>query len=68
VRRTVRERGWTLPVAHDADGAVANAYAVAICPTITFAHRGGRVEGSALTSIDGAGLERWIERVRGAGR
>ena len=40
--RAIRERGWKLPVAYDHDGAVANAYAVAICPTITFARRGRR--------------------------
>ena len=40
----VRERGWGMPVGYDHDGAVTNAYAVAICPTITFARarrRGG---------------------------
>jgi thiol-disulfide isomerase/thioredoxin len=43
LRRRVRERGWRLPVGHDRDGAVANAYAVAVCPTITFAERGGEI-------------------------
>ena len=39
----MRERGWGLPVGHDQDGAVSNAYAVAVCPQITFARRGGEV-------------------------
>ena len=43
LRDRVRERGWELPVAYDHDGAVANAYAVAVCPQITFAARGGEV-------------------------
>ena len=43
LRSRVRERGWELPVAYDHDGAVANAYAVAVCPQITFAERGGEV-------------------------
>jgi hypothetical protein len=43
LRERVRERGWGMPVAHDQDGAVANAYAVAVCPQITFAERGGEV-------------------------
>ena len=60
LRRTIRERGWTLPVAYDRDGAVANAYAVAICPTITFAHRGGNVEGTSLELLEGAELRRRI--------
>jgi len=51
LRRRVRERGWRLPVGHDRDGAVANAYAVAICPTITFA-AGGRVRSTAFGALD----------------
>ena len=43
LRARVRERGWDLPVGYDHDGAVANAYAVAVCPQITFARRGGEV-------------------------
>jgi hypothetical protein len=39
----IRARGWQLPVGWDRDGAVANAYAVAVCPTITLARRGGTV-------------------------
>ena len=64
LRDVIRRRGWGLPVAYDHDGAVANAFAVAICPTVTFAYRGGEVEGTALTLIDGAELRRRIERLR----
>jgi hypothetical protein len=51
LRRRVRERGWRLPVGHDRDGAVANAYAVAVCPAITLA-RDGRVVRTLLGSQD----------------
>lgn len=44
----VRRRGWDLPVAWDRDGAVANLFAVAVCPTITFAGSDGRVAGTTL--------------------
>jgi AhpC/TSA family protein len=64
LRDVIRRRGWDLPVAYDHDGAVANAYAVAICPTVTFAYRGGRVEGTALTFVDGAELRARIQRIR----
>jgi hypothetical protein len=50
LRRRVRERRWKLPVGHDRDGAVANAYAVAVCPTITFAARGGEIRGTVFGS------------------
>jgi hypothetical protein len=56
LRALVRERGWKLPVGYDHDGAVANAYAVAVCPTITFAHRGGKVLETLLGSQDDARL------------
>jgi hypothetical protein len=51
-----------LPVAYDHDGAVANEYAVVVCPTITFG-RAGRVTGSTVGPLDAAGLERWVGRI-----
>jgi hypothetical protein len=65
VRALVRARGWRLPVGYDRDGAVANAYAVAVCPTITFAYRGGKVAGTSLSDLNAAGVERWLRRIRG---
>jgi peroxiredoxin len=44
INAIIRKHRWTFPVAYDHDGAVANAYAVAVCPTITFAYKGGIVE------------------------
>jgi hypothetical protein len=41
VKRLVRERGWEVPVAHDADGAVSNLFGVGVCPTLVFAYPGG---------------------------
>ncbi len=57
----VRSRGWGLPVGHDRDGAVANVYGIAVCPTITFARRGGRVQDTLLGQASAAELERRIE-------
>ncbi len=37
----VRERGWTIPVGWDADGAVSGLYRVGVCPTVAFAYPGG---------------------------
>lgn len=62
--RTIRRRGWTLPVAYDHDGGVANAYAVAICPTMTFAFKGGKVQGTSLKLLEGAALRKRIEALR----
>jgi len=67
LRRTVRERGWRLPVGYDHDGAVANLYRVAICPSLTFAQRGGEVAGNALEFLDERALAARVEALQ-AGR
>lgn len=65
LRRTIRERGWTIPIGYDHDGAVANLYAVGICPTITFARRGGQVESTSLSFLDAPALERRLRAIGG---
>jgi hypothetical protein len=65
LRRTIRERGWTLPVGHDSNGAVSNLYAVALCPTITFARAGGRVAATSLAFLDEAALARQLRAIGG---
>ena len=61
LRRRVRERGWKLPVGHDRDGAVANTYGVAVCPTITLAARGGEIRDTVFGSQSERQLEAAIE-------
>jgi hypothetical protein len=63
VRAAVARGGWKLPIAWDRDGAVANAYAVSVCPTLMLARRGGRVVQSLVGVQDEATLERAIARV-----
>ena len=41
LRRIVEERGWTVPVGWDRDGAVSNLYRVGVCPTVAFVLPGG---------------------------
>jgi hypothetical protein len=64
VRREVRRRGWGMPVGYDQDGAVSNAYAVAVCPTITFAARGGKVVSTSFSLLGEAALVRRLEAIR----
>jgi hypothetical protein len=59
----VRDRGWELPIGYDRDGAVANQYAVAVCPTITLA-RGGKVVRTLLGSQDDALLENAVRELQ----
>lgn len=48
LNKIIRTHKWTLPVGYDHDGAIANAFAVAICPTITFVREGGVVGSTTL--------------------
>ncbi len=52
-----------LPVGYDNDGAVANEYAVVVCPTITYVASGGRVVGSTVGEQTEAQLEEWVRRL-----
>jgi hypothetical protein len=63
LRSLVRERGWELPVGHDRDGAVANLYGVAVCPTIALAARGGTVVRTLLGSQDDAQLSAAVDEL-----
>jgi AhpC/TSA family len=64
VRRQARRRGWGMPVGFDQDGAVTNAYAVAICPTITFAAKGGKVVSTSFSLLGEAALAKRLEAIR----
>lgn len=56
LRRLVRGRAWSFPVAQDRDGALANVLGVAVCPQMTFVLPGGRVHDSAVGALGAAGL------------
>ncbi|RKQ93699.1 AhpC/TSA family protein [Solirubrobacter pauli] len=58
-----RDLKSNLPVGYDHDGAVANEYAVVVCPTITYVGRDGRVVGSSVGSQSEAQLESWVRRL-----
>jgi peroxiredoxin len=60
LRTLVRRHRWTFPVAQDRDGAVANLYGVAVCPTLVFARRGGRVRETVLGERSAAALARRV--------
>lgn len=47
-RGIVEERGWTVPVGYDADGAVADLYRIGVCPTVAFAYPGGLLSEARL--------------------
>lgn len=63
VRALARERGWTMPVGHDRDGAVSSLYRVGGCPTFVFAYPGGLLERATIGELDAAALSRGVERL-----
>jgi hypothetical protein len=68
LRTLVRQHRWRFPVAQDRDGAVANLYGVAICPTVVLARRGGVVMRTALGTDEttATALERAVRRLEDA--
>lgn len=64
-RQIVEERGWTIPVGYDADGAVSNLYRVGGCPTVAFAYPGGIFADATLGSdqLTEASLTADVERL-----
>lgn len=63
VRRLARERGWRMPVGHDADGAVSNLYGIGVCPTLVLARPGGRLEEVVVGEISERELDERLERL-----
>ena len=57
LRRLIRAHRWRFPVGYDHDGAVANAYFVGVCPTMTFAYAGGIAMHTTVGLLGQPGLE-----------
>jgi thiol-disulfide isomerase/thioredoxin len=68
VRDLVRERGWTMPVGYDHDGAVSNIYRVGGCPTFVYAYPGGILESASIGELDAAELSRRVRDLIRASR
>jgi hypothetical protein len=64
LRELVRKHRWGFPVGYDVDGRLTNVYGVAVCPQVTYAHRGGIVNETTLGEADLQELEAQIRRLR----
>jgi hypothetical protein len=62
-RRFAQAGGWKLPVAYDHDAAVADEFAVVVCPTIVFARRGGVVSESTVRALSEAEVEARVREI-----
>jgi hypothetical protein len=56
VRRLIRQRGWSMPVGYDRDGAVAGLYHVGGCPTYAYVYPGGTLQSASIGELTAAQL------------
>ena len=56
VRDLVVERGWTMPVGFDRDGAVAGLFRIAACPTFAYVYPGGTLWRATIGELGAAEL------------
>jgi hypothetical protein len=66
LRTTIRDHRWGFDVGYDRDGALANLYAVQVCPQITFARAGGRVAETTFGRLGAAEIAAKARRLVGA--
>ncbi|HVV89963.1 MAG TPA: hypothetical protein VHB53_05670, partial [Solirubrobacterales bacterium] len=60
VRELVRKHGWKMPVGFDRDGAVAELYRVAACPTFAYAYPGGTLQNAGIGALDVGALSQHV--------
>lgn len=65
LRQIVEDRGWSIPVGWDRDGAVSNLYRVGVCPTVAFVLPGGVLHEARIGSdaLEGDRLDATIDRL-----
>ena len=63
VRELVRQRGWTMPVGYDRDGAVGSLYGVGICPTFAYVYPGGTLESAGIGELTVSQLSSRVDRL-----
>lgn len=68
VRDIVRRRGWSVPVGHDRDGAVARLYRVGGCPTFAYVYPGGTLQGAGIGELSARELAARVEELLRATR
>jgi hypothetical protein len=66
VRDLIRQRGWTMPVGYDRDGAVGSLYGVGLCPTFAYVYPGGTLESASVGELTAAQLGSRVERLLAA--
>jgi hypothetical protein len=63
LRDQIRQRGWTMPVGYDRDGAVASLYGVGGCPTFAYVYPGGTLQGASIGELSAEQLTSRVDRL-----
>jgi len=66
LRDLIRQRGWTLPVGYDRDGAVGSLYGVGGCPTFAYVYPGGSLQSASIGELSVAELSDRVDRLLAA--
>jgi hypothetical protein len=66
LRDLTRQRGWTMPVGYDRDGAVAGLYGVGLCPTFAYVYPGGTLESAGIGELTVSQLSDRVDRLLAA--
>jgi len=61
LRDLIRQRGWTMPVGFDRDGAVAGLYGVGLCPTFAYVFPGGTLQSAGIGELTAVQLSRRVD-------
>lgn len=68
LRDLIDQRGWTMPVGYDRDGAVARLYGVGLCPTFAYVYPGGTLQSASIGELTAAQLGQRVDRLLAATR
>lgn len=63
LRDLIEERGWTMPVGYDRDGAVGSLYGIGLCPTFAYVYPGGTLQSASIGELDAAQLSDRVDRL-----
>jgi hypothetical protein len=63
VRDLIEQRGWTMPVGYDRDGAVASLYGVGGCPTFAYVYPGGTLQDASIGELTESQLSSRVDRL-----
>ncbi|HVD41841.1 MAG TPA: hypothetical protein VNC16_12665 [Solirubrobacterales bacterium] len=66
LRDLIQQRGWTMPVGYDHDGAVGSLYGIGGCPTFAYVYPGGTLQSASVGELSTAGLSERVDRLLAA--